>query len=339
MSEVMEHDSIDDRAQRAAKQVRSTASTRSLPELPVRLRRRGWLAPLVASATVVIVVIGLILIGTNRNDRTVGNDGSRFHWIVTHLPDRWNVEKAFDPLPPGDRRPPLPLDNVYATDSAPEGPVLQVSGNEGSESAEIVPGQNSYDETNYQELTIGGRRAAIADGRSGLRVMYIEIDGHWIRLRSRHIDDASLTRLAEAAVRNADTTAMILPEKLINGLKLVVPAGTAYDPSWLARVDGAATMYGVAADPSANLGLSVSVPAAGTRAGVGLSSEVHRVAVGQATGYSGSFEAIPATTSFRTLYWERDGLAFYLLGVGISDADLLDAATSIRPAHPDEWAK
>jgi hypothetical protein len=336
MSDLMNHESIDDRARRAVQQLRSNTSVRSLPELRLRERRR-WLAPIVAAAVVVAVVIGLVVIGTNRNDRTLGNDPARFQWIVTELPAGWSAQKAFDPFAPGDRKPPAPIDNVYATVTAPEGPVLEVTGSNGSADAEIVPGEGtSFNETNYRELTIDGRRAALADS-NGQRIMYIETGGHWMKLTSRHIDDESLARLAESAIRNVDGTALIPPTKLTNGLKLLAPAGVPRDPTWLARLDGELSVYGVVADGSRILGLSVSRPVASVRAGVALLSDNHSVSIGTAIGYAGSFNLDPPTVVAQTLYWERDGLAFYLYGQGLTETEMLAAAISIRPATPDEW--
>ncbi len=331
MSEQVEHESIDDRAHRAVKQLRLEASVRPLPELDLRARR-GWLSPIVASAIVAAVVVGLVVIGTNRNDRSAGGDLSRFRWIVTELPAGWKAQNALDPYGPSDRRPPAPTDNVYATDSAPAGPVLIVAGSGGS------PGEAPFN-INYQELSIDGRRAARADSSDGRRITYIESAGYWIRLTSRHLDDAALTRLAQSAVRNKDGTAMIPPAQLSDGLTLVASSGTQYDPILSARVMGSVSTYVAGTDGTRELALSVGRLAAGTRAGVALRSDPRSVTIGSTTGYGGSLDEGSVPTSvFRSLYWERDGVAFYLLGHGLSDAEMLTAATSIRLATNDEWA-
>ena len=330
MSELAEHEFIDDRARRAVKQLRLNASVRPLPELRQRARR-PWLYPVVATASVVAVVVGLVVIGTNRNDRSAGGDLARFRWIVTELPAGWKAQNALDPYGPSDRRPPAPADNVYATDSAPAGPVLTV-GSGGT------PGEAPFN-FNYQELSIDGRRAALADSSDGQRIMFIESDGYWIRLTSRHLDDAALTRLAQSAVRNADGTAMIPPAQLSDGLTLVASPGTQYDPILAARVDGAVSTYVAGTDGTSELALSVGRPAASTRAGVALRNDSRSITIGSTTGYGGSSDggSVPPSV-FRSLYWERDGVSFYLLGDGLSDAEMLTAATSIRPATDDEWA-
>ncbi len=331
MSELAEHEFIDDRARRAVRQLRLDASVRALPELRQRARRR-WFYPVVATASVVAVVAGLVVIGTNRNDRGAGDGLDRFRWIVTELPTGWKAQNALDPYGPSDRTPPAPTDNVYATASAPAGPVLTVAGSGGS------PGEAPFN-FNYQELSIDGRRAALADSSDGQRIMFIESDGFWIRLTSRHLDDATLTRLAQSAVRNADGTAMIPPAQLSDGLTLVASPGTQYDPILAARVDGAVSTYVAGTDSTSELVLSVGRPAASTRAGVALRNDSRSITIGSTTGYGGSSDggSVPPSV-FQSLYWERDGVSFYLLGDGLSDAEMLTAATSIRPATDDEWA-
>ena len=85
MPELIEHEPIDEVAGRAVVALRRAASTRPLPELSLRGPRR-WLAPIVAFAAVAVVVIGLIAVGTNRND-PVGNDPNEPRWILTDLPE------------------------------------------------------------------------------------------------------------------------------------------------------------------------------------------------------------------------------------------------------------
>jgi hypothetical protein len=224
------------------------------------------------------------------------------------------------------------MDNVYATDSSPTGPVLAVT------ASGVGPGDAGSNETNSRQLTIDGRRAVFADGSDGQRILYIESDGYWIRLTSRHLDDAALTRLAQSAVRSADGTAAIPSARLSGGLKLVASPGTPYDPILAARVEGAVSTYVAGTDGTRQLSLSVGRPAAGTRAGVTLRSDSRSMTVGSTTGYGGSLGGGSGTPAvFRTLYWEREGVAFYLFGSGLSDAEMLTAATSIRPATEVEW--
>ena len=228
MSELLENESIDERARRAARQLRAASSARSLPDLDLRARRH-WPAVLVATALIVGVVVGLVVIGTNRDDVTTGNGPARFQWLVTDLPVGWKAQRVLNPYSASDRRPPPPIENVYGTDALPADPVVSVAGSNGSPGADILPGEGGSNETNYRELSIDGRRAAFADGNSGQRIMYIETDGHWIRLTSRHIDDTVLTQLAQAAVYADDGTAMIPPpiSAMVSNLSLLPVPPTA----------------------------------------------------------------------------------------------------------------
>lgn len=333
MSDLMGHESIDDRARRASTQLRRTASTRSVAELPLRTRRH-WLAPIVAVATIGVVVVGLIAIGTNRNDPSTGNNESRFHWLVTDLPAGWKVQQVLDPFSPSDRRPPESLDSIYATSSAPAGPVVAVAG------SEIVPGEGTMDETNYREFSIDGRRAAFADNRQGQRILYIESDRHWMRLTSRDIDDATLTRFARSAVRSSDGTATIPPANLSDGLELVAPPRTPQLPILSARLDGGVSAYGVAADGTRTLDLSVGRPSPSVRGGVALQSAMVPTTIGTTAGYSGSFQVgPPPIVTARTLYWEHDGLAFYMMSYSLNETQMLAAANSIRPVSDKEWTR
>lgn len=332
MSEIVGNESIDDRARQAVSQLRLAVAARPLPELREQVRRRRIVLPVVAALTAIAVVVGLVVIATNRNHRSVGG-GAGFRWIATDLPADWAARNAFDPYGPNDRRPPAPLDNVYATDSAPAGAVLVVTG------SAPAPGETGSNEANARESTIDGRRAVFADGNDGQRIVYIELPGSWTRLMSRHIDDSALTRLAQSAVRSDDGSARIPTAQLSDGLHQVASPGTFYDPTLAARVDGTVSTYVAGTDETRQLSLSVGPAAAGTRAGVALRSDSRPLNVGASTGYLGSFSAgggAPAV--FRTLYWERDGVSFYLLGLGLTDDEMLAAATSIRPATDVEWA-
>jgi hypothetical protein len=340
MSDLLEREPIDDRARRASTRLRLDVSTRPLPELRIRTRPR-WMAPIVAIATVAAVVIGLIAIGTNRNDQSVGNDLDPYRWIVTELPDGWAIQLALDPFGPTDQRPQVPSDNVYATDAAPEGPVLTLSGSNTAAGVEVIPGESAFNEKNYRELTINGEPAAFADGLEDQRILYIRNDDHWMRLTSRGIDDTLLTQLAQSAVWSANGRATLPPAALTDGLQLVAAAGTDLNPILRARVFGAVSSYGVAAfGTDDTVTLSASTVDAGVRATVGLQSDLRPISIGSSSGYIGFFNVQPPdpTVVFRTLYWERDGVAFYLLGQGLSEQQMLAAANSIRPATGDEWA-
>ena len=300
-------------------------------------RRRSWISAVAVAAAVVGIVVGLVAIGTNHNDASTSNDSARLRWLVTELPAGWKATTAFGP----DHELPSALlpstDNLYATNAAPQGPVLAVSGSEGAPDSEIVPGAGSF-ESNHRELVIDGRRAAFADGAAGVRILYIESNGHWLRLTARRVDDAVLTELARSAVRSDDGTAIIPPPDLTDGLKLIAAAGTFYGFGLFGAAAAGVSTYSGGGTDGANLTLRVSEPTATMRAGVGLQSELVAETVRAHPGFTGSGSAFPDNPTFRIVYWEHDGLAFYLTGEGISQPQLLAAAASIRPASSKEWA-
>ena len=218
-----------------------------------RSRRRGWA---IAIAAVVVLIVGLVAIGTNRNDQSLGNDPSRLHWLLTDLPAGLVPVQMSEPGDQSQTGPPgvTAMINVYATDASPLGPIVSVAGSLGLRDQDIVPAAAG---TNFHETTIAGRRAAIADGESGRRLLYVEVDGHWVVLTSRNIDDATLTKMAQAVVRSADGSAAIPSADLVDGLTLVLPADAPLSELGLGS-NFAGVSYG---DPDGrSIGLQVYAP-------------------------------------------------------------------------------
>ena len=318
------------RTNHRAHESRGESSMRTLSGSRARLRS-PWVAVLVAVATVVVIVVGLVAIGSTGSGGPAGSDPGRLRWLIRNLPDGWKAISAEDPGDPTLNLTPANLDNVYATTAAPAGPILVVSGSEGRADAKIVPGTSAA-EKNYRELIIDGRRAAFADGsdgQDGERVLYIETNSQWIRLTSRNIDDAALTTMAQSAIRNDDGTAAIPPADLTVGLELVTPAGSQSLPAAFPTGNSMST-YGLATDDT-KLTLMIGHPDASGRAFVEMLSNPHHVSVGTFVGFSGSFLV------YRVLYWERGGVGFYLLGQGMTEPQMVDAASSIQPATTREW--
>lgn len=144
---------------------------------------------------------------------------SRLYWLLTDLPDEVELVQMSEPGsqvgPPGA----TVMVNVYATDAAPLGPILSVSGSLGR-GLDIVP---AADGANFRETTIDGRRAAFADSETGQRLLYLEVDGHWVVMTSMNIDDPTLSKMAQAVVRDADGTAKVPVAALLDDLTLVLP--------------------------------------------------------------------------------------------------------------------
>ncbi len=295
-----------------------------------RSRRRGWV---IAIAAVVVLIVGLVAIGTNRNDQSLGNDPSRLYYQVNDVPDGLNLTSMIEPLsqsgPPGVTT----MVNVYATDAAPLGQIVSVTGSSGVPGQEIVPASGG---TNFRETTIAGNRAAFADGQSGQRLLFIEVDGHWVMLASRNIDDTALTKLAAGVTRNPDGSAAIPPVDLVDGLTLVLGADAPVADLFVGP-DFAGIDY---ANPDGrSLGLRIAEPKPSSRAMLGLEAPLRSTKVAGGKGFIGNytFSVSNPPLDVRVAAWERDGLAFRITGFNVSDVEILAAAQSVEPVPVATW--
>lgn len=212
--------------------------------------RGSWM---IAVAAVVVRIIGLVAIGTNRNDTSPGDDPARLHWFLTDLADGLQLAQVSESGSQTGAPGATTMVNVYATEAAPLGPILSVRGSLGHPDLEIVPAAEG---TNFQETTIGGRRAAFADGVTGARLLFIETGEHWVAMTSRNIDDASLSTMAQSVVRNDDGTALIPAAALLDGLAPILSADAPIDSLGIAVSFGDVSY---AAPDGRFIGLRVSV--------------------------------------------------------------------------------
>jgi hypothetical protein len=292
-------------------------------------RRRGWL---IAVATVVVLILGLVAIGTNRNDLTPGSDPSRLYWLLTDLPDGLELVQMSEPGsqtgPPGATT----MLNVYATDAAPLGPILSISGSIGR-GLEVQPAAGGV---NFRETTIGDRRAAFADAESGTRLLYLEVDGHWVVMTSRNIDDTALSRMAQAVVRDANGIAKVPVEALQEGLTLVLS-----DDAPNADLGVGSDFSGISyAHPDGrSMSLAVYPTRPSSRAMLGLQTQLTATTVRGASGFAGSYATDSSVPQLdvQLLSWERDGLDFRVTGFNVTAAEVMAAAESARSASDEEW--
>ena len=331
MSELMKHESIDELAGRAVATLRRAVSLRPLPELSLRTPRR-WVAPVVALAAVVVVVIGLITVGTNRNE-PVGNDPARLRWLLRDLPSGWRPTDVFDQTTAPQR--PLPdgfAMNMYATDAEPVGPSLTVHGTtDTTQGFEL--GSYSGEVLSYQEFDLDGKRAAFATLPSGGRGLYVEIDSVWVYLESHGISDDVLRELARTLAPDAAGHYDVGDSALPDGMHKVVSASDR--PGEVVSVDYA--------PPGNGSGLVefASRPASPALLGFGSAIlDFKAVSVGDFSGFLGSVTSniTAQPTTAWTVLWRRDGLEFVLTGQGITSDQLLKAAASASHASPAEWA-
>ncbi len=328
-------ESFDAVLRAAALRLRDNLAYSAVPAFraPRLTHRRRWV---IVVAVAIVVVVGLVAIGTNRNDRSLGNDPASLRWLVEDLPAGWKPTSASDAGASEINQLPS-LINLYSTRDPSKGPLLFVQGSMGIKDQGVAPGQ-TRGQTNYQETTIGGRRAVFADDLAD-RVLYIDIDGHWVLLKARNITDAQLRDLGRSVVLKDDGSAEIPAAALVDGLELVAPASASIDSMVLPRAGStvAASTYDGGAD--GRMTLAVGRPHPAVLAFAELSYTLEPVKIGSASGFVGSYQvdSTPPST-VRMAYWEREGLAFTLTGQGVSQSDVLAAAESVAPAATSAWA-
>ena len=324
MTDVIEREPIDDRARRAVARLRADAAMRPLPVLPLRSPRR-WLVPLLAAATLVAVVIGLIAIGTNRSDRSVGNDPSDPRWILTDLPDGMSLQSVSGPNPASVSRA-YPLRWVlYSSGQTPSGPIVA-----------IVPDQftDLADPATVQHVQVDGKQAVLAGSRfMGQRWIDVELtSGHWVGMTTVGLDDTALLAAGAQLALGSDGMPMLAqPESL--GLSFV---GTG-DPSAAGAVasDSAETANSLYRSDNGQEWWSLSVGPSSDQAWAwwGL--------LGARPIGDGKMFVLDQPNSPRVIVWERDGLAFRLelsITHETGDAAMIRAAKSARSATEQEWS-
>ena len=317
MPELMEHESIDEIASRAVAVLRRDVASRPLPELSLRTPRR-WVAP-VALAAVAVVVIGLIAVGTNRNE-PVGNDPSDPRWILTDLPEGWSAVYATEP---SERT--LTYQQgllrwvLYATAAAPLGPVVA-----------IVPDQftDMAEPSTLRHTEIEGRPAVVGQSHfPGVTWLDVELTvGHWVGMTGAGVDEAGM--LAIGAHLTSDATGLpILADPASVGLAYV----GAGDPSQVAVLRSDA------------IGTATST----YRSAAG---EEWTLSVGPATDLGRAWAGLFGATSLDDgemfaingpIFWELGVLAFRLEVTTADNPDqpaMVRAARSARRATSKEWA-
>ena len=311
---------------------RAETAPRPLAELRPRARRR-WLAPVVALAAIAVVVVGLIVIGTNRNQST-GNNPARWHWLLRDVPSGWKATTVFDSTT--DPAPATSTDglvrNIYATSAEPLGPLLVVESPEDpSQSMDI--GSYAANALSYEELDLDGKRAAFATLPGGVRGLYVEINSAWVFMWSRGLSHEALRGLGRTLTADPAGHYDVAGSALPDGLhKVDVTANQNRD------------YVSIDYSPSGNDGSSMKFfigPAAVTPVGREATGyEFKAVSAGDFSGFLGnlpSSNATPLTTDWLVL-WRHDGLDFTLTGRGVTSDQILNAATSASLASPDEWA-
>jgi hypothetical protein len=248
--------------------------------------------------------------------------------LVTELPDGWSRTATHDPGKTGDSTP-IGV-NVYATDAAPLAPVLVVTGSVGGG---LDPQPTSIPVlSGYSEASIGGKRAVLASFQ-GNPAGFIEVDGHWVFVRGSGIDEATFRGLLAAVVRRENGSAEIAASALPAGMRLVISADTPISPVVFAggQGDNALSVY---QGSSAEHRMTLSVWPASADDGAWMALQYPDVEPTQLDGRTAYVATGPAATF---VYWQRDGLAFQLYGLGVEGEAVLQAAASVQRASDIDW--
>ena len=302
--------------------------------LPQLRRSRRWVAPVLALAAIAVVVVGLIAIGTNRN-QSVGNNPARWHWLLRDVPPGWKPTSVFDSTtdPPRGSSSDGFVRNFYATDAEPLGPSLIVeSSTDPSQSSEIGSSY-SPNALSYEEFDLDGKRAAFAMLPDDAKGLYVEINAAWVYLWSRGLSDESLRTLGGTLTADATGHYDVAGSALPDGMHKV-------DLTTIQNPDYVSIDYSPSSGDGSGMHFSIG-PAAPTPIGRGaMPYEFKAVATGDFSGFLGSVttgNAAPLTTQWLVL-WRHDGLDFLISGSGVTSDQILSAATSASRASPDEWA-
>ena len=347
MSDLLDHDEIVDAwGRQAAVALQRGIDERAVPHLPssraAERIRLGWRRPLAALAVVAAVVAGLTVIvrHADTSPATSGTD----HWLLTDLPDGWSPISALDA---GPSRMPAGAGGrstaIYATDEAPVGPIFALYWtNDVSGPAAIDPtdGQGF----NLTEATIGTRRAVFADADNHIRLLYVEVDGRWVLIRSAGLDDAALTTIANGLGTDAAGDAVLADAAVPPGLTR--RAGTILEASSPEFLGIETSKYEAASDAGRTdlappyLSLSTYADGSGTAAWLGLyTTGLKPVTIGDTSGYYAPSTFASVLGMYTVAVWHQHGQLFALFGFKVDEEALIAAAGSLHRASDDEWSK
>lgn len=324
----MSANDIDERATRAAAQLRDTVAARPLRDAPTS-PRSPWKPRLAVAAAFAVVAVAIIALAapgrSGRDPLAVAPDGTPY-WTFDP-PSSWRITGYFGTQATPDPSQ-LPLVAVLATPRAPLGPLAVVSrarlaGFSGPEAA--GPGV-----TGYVESTLDGRRFVTAAMAPDRRMAWIEVGGNWVSIWSRGLDDASIAALARgitvgddgAPAVNAPPAGLAVVGK--GTLDMVAPA-----LQGLTDAAGTVTMSASSPDGAEDISLAVAPFTEAEAAYAGLSlSGVELVEVRGRPGWSGVLDDTP-----HVVVWHEGDRTFALTSFTRSTAQLVALAATVRPAR------
>ena len=302
------------------------------------VRRPGVRTVIAIAAAMAIIIAGLVLIGTRRNDSSPADHRPlTTHSVATELPDGWEIKFARDGT--GNRSDGLGEAQLFATDQAPAGPVVAL----------LQTGEGSYgDDDSQSNVTLSdGRRAAIGSTYfTGARLLDVEAaPGQWVGVIARGIsDDELLTIGAMVRIDGAGSSSFVgaLPEGVVSvGTTALVGSVVTNDYGYSdpnARPIGSTfTLYGPAAGSTG--AVISSFPARPVdNAVLGVVGQVTRVTTigGEANG--STFAVDFGTGNDAGVYRIVDGLGFLARSSTLDAAQLLSMIDSLEAVDDTRWS-
>ena len=310
----------------------------SLCDGSIDVRRPGVRTVVAIAAALAVIIAGLVVIGSRRNDsKPADHRPLTTHSVATDLPDGWEVKGAGDGSGAGS--PGFGEAQLFATAESPAGPVVALLNADGG---------GFVDEPTQRNVTLAdGRRAAIgtshfADGRS----LDVEaMSGTWVDVLARGLSDDDL--LAIGTMIRVDAAGHSSVEgALPAGL---APVGTG------PLLGGAITLDHRSSDPSDwPQGTTVTgYGPVGAPADTSIASfptrEVDSAILG-AVGQVTAVVDVGGTKSGRTfaidfgdhadlgIYRAIDGLGFLARSATLDSAQLLSVIDSLDAIDDLEWA-
>jgi hypothetical protein len=327
---------VDAVAREAATDLRRRSAAR--PFAPRRSQRadkasRGRVA--FAVVTLVLLVAGLFIVVRRGENAPASPAPPDSRWVIDSLPTGWSTVSVQGPDEAAsvlnfDRR-----SMIFASPSAPLGPILQVSWNADPTHRAIVPGED-LSATGFMETSLDGRRGAFADGPTGQRYLYVEIDAEWVVLQSRGLSDEQMTAIGSTIAIDDERNLVLTLDTLPAGV-FQLPDGVPGDASLTSR--STQSFYATSADEESQYYILAVAPTPSAWAAYyalrGAEREqidVDGVIGHYLTGVGGALQP-----NLSAIVWERDGLVFVVTGHEVDLDQLVTAARSVRPATSREW--
>ena len=319
---------VDERARRAAVDLRRACEERRRVRLRTGLAPIGWRLA-VAMAAAVMLAGGLVAVALARSSPLARTASGAAFGTFGELPVGWRVTsvEGVDPLVVPDVGAAV-VATIFATDAAPNGPIVRVTRYPGQS---VMPGA-AFGATDLTESTAEGRRVVLATDGGGGRLAWVERSDEWLVVSARAIDDDSLLAVLGAVEVDGAGRPTVAPDRLPVGLA-AVSSGPADELS-PALGRGAVTVVAESPDGISSVRLTTAPSADADLAEFGLLGDgITAVRVGGQPAWTLTRRSSDRVT--RAILWRRDGTT-YAMAVNDVKVDLTALSARVRWARPGD---